>query len=444
MNTPICKDLTYQDCELAILRMNVNKLDYTDGVHVMAAPETQTILRIVEEFIISEKCIVYGGTAVNNILPKKDQFYNYKFQIPDYDFYSPKAKEHAIQLVDLYLEQGFIQVEAKPSMHPGTYKVFVNAMGVADITQLHPDLYTMFYKHGISRKLMKYAPINILRQAMYLELSRPLGNRTRWEKVLTRLNLLNKYYPMKQSKCDQRIFTKSKVRTDTFAALKAVFTKHDVLYIGAYANAIYTNHTDIPSLDNIPDFDVVSLTPKETAQDVFETLLQQGFNASIEYYEPLGELISEHFAIKIKDEYVAFIYAPMACHGYNLYKKMKIATIDTLLSFYLAFMYADRPYYDMNRLMCLSTALFKVQQHNRLEQKGVFKRFGKNCFGTQVTQNMLREARNQAYQHRNSLPQSYVDKYIFRYPPFTKKKKMSTTSSSHHARHLGKTKRKST
>ena len=32
---------------------------------------------------------------------------------------------------------------------------------------------------------------------MYLELSRPLGDLTRWEKVFKRLTLLNKYYPMK-------------------------------------------------------------------------------------------------------------------------------------------------------------------------------------------------------------------------------------------------------
>ena len=36
----------------------------------------------------------------------------------------------------------------------------------------------------------------------YLELSRPLGDSSRWEKVLKRINLLNKNYPLKGVDCD--------------------------------------------------------------------------------------------------------------------------------------------------------------------------------------------------------------------------------------------------
>ena len=35
------------------------------------------IFKIVEQFIIDKKLICYGGTALNNILPKDTQFYNY-------------------------------------------------------------------------------------------------------------------------------------------------------------------------------------------------------------------------------------------------------------------------------------------------------------------------------------------------------------------------------
>ena len=46
--------------------------------------------------------------------------------------------------------------------------------------------------------------------AMYLELSRPKGDVSRWEKVLKRLTLLNKHYPVKGKQCQnediQRLF----------------------------------------------------------------------------------------------------------------------------------------------------------------------------------------------------------------------------------------------
>jgi hypothetical protein len=34
------------------------------------------MIKIVEDFIIRKKLICYGGTAINNILPERDQFYN--------------------------------------------------------------------------------------------------------------------------------------------------------------------------------------------------------------------------------------------------------------------------------------------------------------------------------------------------------------------------------
>ena len=45
------------------------------------------------------------------------------------------------------------------------------------------------------------------------------------------------------------------------------------------------------------------------------------------------------------------------------------------------FIYLNRPYYDVNRLLCISEYLFKVQLKNRLEQKGLLKRFTIDCYG---------------------------------------------------------------
>ena len=74
--------------------------------------DTKTI-NIVEEFIVSKKLVCYGGTAINNILPKDLQFYNYDIDIPDYDFFSPNAMEDAKELCDIYNKEGYAHVEAK-------------------------------------------------------------------------------------------------------------------------------------------------------------------------------------------------------------------------------------------------------------------------------------------------------------------------------------------
>ena len=53
----------------------------------MSSPELKTIIDIVESFLKTKKNICYGGTAINNILPKQDQFYDRNIEIPDYDFF---------------------------------------------------------------------------------------------------------------------------------------------------------------------------------------------------------------------------------------------------------------------------------------------------------------------------------------------------------------------
>ena len=77
-------------------------------------------------------------------------------------------------------------------------------------------------------------------------------------------------------------------------------------------------------------------------------------------------MIEKHYEVRVGPETIAFIYKPISCHSYNIInlsgQNIRIATLDTMLTFYLAFTYAERPYYDISRLICMSEFLFKVQQ----------------------------------------------------------------------------------
>ena len=72
----ICKGLKFSDCELAILRMAVDKAEEKIGKRIVNSDDVQKIIDIVEEFLKLKNLICYGGTAINNILPEEDQFYN--------------------------------------------------------------------------------------------------------------------------------------------------------------------------------------------------------------------------------------------------------------------------------------------------------------------------------------------------------------------------------
>ena len=198
----ICKDLTFNDCELAILRMAVDNAEEKIGKRIVSSDEIKQIIQIVEDFIKVKNLICYGGTAINNILPAEDQFYNKEAEIPDYDFYSTDALNHAKELANIYYKKGFTDVEAKSGQHYGTFKVYVNYMPIADITDLPKGIYNSLKKDAIRVAGILYTPPNYLRMAMYLELSRPAGDTSRWEKVMKRLTVLNKHYPITDLNCN--------------------------------------------------------------------------------------------------------------------------------------------------------------------------------------------------------------------------------------------------
>ena len=186
-------------------------------------------------------------------------------------------------------------------------------------------------------------------------------------------------------------------------------------------------------IQKIPDFDVLSEEPRELCEAVVRELTAHKYT-DVKYtkHTGIGEVISEHYDIRIGDEVIAFLYKPLACHSYNTIRvngdgdagtgageSIRIATIDTMLSFYLAFIYADRVYYDINRIMCMSQFLFDVQQHNRLKQSGLLRRFSINCYGKQPTLESMRFEKTEKYEELKGKRDSReFEEWFLRYIPY--------------------------
>jgi len=428
----LCKDLSFADCELAILRMAVDKAEEKIGKRIVNSEDVQKIIDIVEEFIKRKKQICYGGTAINNILPEEDRFYNKDVEIPDYDFFSQNALEDAKELANIYYKKGFIDVEAKSGQHHGTYKVFVNYMAVADITYLPKEIFNTLKKDAISVGGILYAPPNFLRMSMYLELSRPAGDISRWEKVLKRLTLLNKNYPITDINCNdidfQREMENRENEDKIYETVKNTLINQGVVFFGGFANILYSQYMPKnlrKKLENIADFDVLSNNPETTAEVIKERLDDNGIkNVKIVKQPAVGEIIPEHYEVKVGKDSILFIYKPIGCHSYNILmmkgKKIKVATIDTMLSFYLAFLFANKPYYNqfIDRILCMSKFLFDVQQKNRLAQKGLLKRFSITCYGHQETIEEMKAEKAAKYKElKQSKDKKLFEEWFLNYRP---------------------------
>jgi hypothetical protein len=410
-NNELCNNkMSYQECELAILRQAVDNSETIQKKKMVNSENINSIIKVVEDFLKRKKLVCYGGTAINNILPPDAQFYDRDIEIPDYDFYSPNALEDAIELANIYYKLGYNDVEAKSGVHKGTFKVYVNFIPIADITQIHKGLFEAISKDAITIMGISYCPADFLRMNMYLELSRPMGDVSRWEKVLKRLILLTKYYPMKPNISCSTIEFQRKMKSlkENGELLHDIIRDNligqQVVFFGGYATSLFSRYMDNSTtvVKRIPDFDVLANEPEKTIYFLKEHLIQKGFkNAKIIKHAAVDEMISEHFELQVNGEKVVFVYKPVACHSYNKIlinnQKIKIATIDTIMTFYLAFMYAKLQHYNKERLLCMVKYLFDVEAKNRLSSKGLLKRFSIHCYGKQKSIEEIREDKAEAF-----------------------------------------------
>ena len=416
---------TFQEKELELLRESVDYIEKTEKKKQASSPNITKIIEILEDFLRKKKLVCYGGTALNNILPKEDQFYDKSIEIPDYDFYSSTALEDAKELADIYEKLGYDDVEARAGMHVGTFKVQVNFVPIADITHMEKELFSNIQKRAIKINGILYAPPNLLRLNVYKELSRPAGDISRWEKIYKRLLLLNKHYPIKKRECDSVQFMRDfegppELAETIYTMTKKSIINQGLIFFGGYAASLYKKYLPIKNkssnkpINNVPDFDVLSENPEKSALQIKRDLeLKNIKHVKISKKPGAGEIIAPHYEISVDNDTVCFIYEPLGCHSYNTIhiknETIKVATIDTMLNLYLAFIYANRPYYDEDRILCMTQYLFKVQSKNRLVQKGLLKRFNKDCYGTETTIQSIRE--NRAKKFKELKPYRGTKKY---------------------------------
>ena len=277
---------------------------------------------------------------------------------------------------------------------------------------------------------------------MYLELSRPSGDITRWEKVLKRLNLLNKNYPLKATNCDPDSFAKSlsarsynkqyfhekdKIQ-DVIKSIAggATSSSDKLVLIGGYAFSLYSRYLknqERAYLTENPVFDMLSSNPDKTAKLIKEKLEAADIrDVSIEKKPSVSEYLSTHYEIKIGSQPVVYLFRPLACHSYNTIKVdnkiYRIATIDTMLSFYLLFLYIDRPYFNTKRILCMCEYLFKIQQKNRVKLRGILRRFSVSCYGKQKTIEDIRNEKAEQFKRlKNKRKTREFDKWFLRYNP---------------------------
>lgn len=405
--------------------------------------DVRDIFAIVQNFIKSKRVLCYGGTAINAVLDEEDKFYDEVYDLPDYDFFSTKAMDHARELANIYQRHNYV-VNAKAGQHYGTYKVFVNFMPVADITQCNERIFEKMWSEKMTRRDVHYVPQHFLKWSMYLELSRPMGDVDRWKKVYERLQLLNAKYPLQKCKSakpfHRAFYSYQYTEKSTHKDLKRLLIEEDVVFFGYNAYSTYMQQYKRRKRSHAVDFEVISKEAATCAGSIKTKLENMGYNPIyITTHKGIDEFLPNYYEVRLGRAVLVHIYESKSCYSYNVVRdselkmNVKIASIETLLSFYLIFYYMDDHYNGAQRIMCMAEALTDLQRKHRHTRTGLLRRFSIECYGTHKTQkrvmqdkyHKLRELKDMKYR---SGDRTY-DAWFLNYKPTSARSNRVTASN---------------
>ena len=294
-------------------------------------------LNIVKDFIKRKKRVCYGGTAMNMLLPQAYKFYNPDIDLPDYDFLTPDVNSDVEELVLSLKNSGFKNTVDRVGMHEGTKKILVNYVAVADLTSATKDIYSVFYKESILIDGIHYTNEHMLRMMMYLELSRPRGEVSRWKKVYTRLQLLNTVFTFKPCKSLKPTSISYDVRIEIYKFILVRQKTLATLDLELIYRKSLKQKKIIYSIEEGGPLVFYSANLKEDAYDLKHVLPINNFRAV--YHPAKGSTLAPRVSIYNGQKLLALIVEEDACNSYNNIETLEkrilhISSLQTLITLY--------------------------------------------------------------------------------------------------------------
>jgi Poly(A) polymerase catalytic subunit len=365
---------------------------HNSGKEIKLYNENIELFEIVKEFIVKNDLILYGGTALNMLLPKRVKFYS-KYSLPDYDVFCTNAREKGIELARLFKEKGYKYIELKDAIHPGTYKLFINFLPAMDLTNVPAKFYK--YMHNNSTKdvstEMLICPVEILKWSLHIEMASPESSSHRWEKLFKRLIIINRNIKLNKKTVSTEISTKYESAYDSLKVVEnfdknnikeiinIINELNDVILIGDYAFQYYTKL--IKNIKLTTELEVLSKNPKE----LIDVLKDKYKNIEIKKTNKIFEIIPEKYKVFLNNTLILVINTipENKCYSFKKIKNMKIGTIDTILAFYYT-EYVNLIYKNKNIDDILRQILFFEYIVN-LFYKNPKARFDTQCIGENLS-----------------------------------------------------------
>jgi len=367
------------------------RIDYT----VANDPEIQRAIQVVERFLRKKKRVCYGGQAINALLSKERKFYDEKYSIPDYDFFSPSYKEDSAELIAELKKEGFEDVNMKFSVHEGTSKILMNFIPVADCTDMNPAFFKLIQSRAKVVNGIYFADPDFLRMMMYVELSRPRGEVDRWKKVYERLTLLNSEY--KPPVCRDPLRISTNISNEERASVLDLAIKRKRVLLGPECISLMEEGTGKKPLDGLIGMGgpVILLSPQakmdgEDIGDMLRILHSGRGKVTVEEIITPYSTLFNFTVVKHMKRPIALLLQEDACHSYNMLEvargiSLRTASVDLMLQVYYSisiFGKKEKEFFQTS-LTCLVEKLHEIEARARNSPSVYVPAFSIRCSGHQ-------------------------------------------------------------
>lgn len=216
---------------------------YEDSHNSNIVKHTKTVMNIVKDYIKKHNLILYGGFALNELLPKSKKFYNDNTKVKDYDCYCVGNVVHGKNIVNLLIDEGFKYVVMKRGFSKDTVKIFVEFVSVCDLTEINPELFEYYKDISTKKNGMLLASTDMIKSSMCMELAQPHLSYYRWEKMLPRFKLVCEEFKEKNVKIP-KIMVDDNI--ELYKDLLSVIKKNNIPLTGILGYKLHNNEPIMP------------------------------------------------------------------------------------------------------------------------------------------------------------------------------------------------------
>jgi hypothetical protein len=366
--------------------------------------EYNDVIKLISNFIIKKKLILYGGFVINIILPKNLRFYK-DYTINDFDCLSKNPLNDSIELAKVIKSKGYSYIKIKKAKHQGTYRVYVYGKQIFDITIVKSNIYDNLLKYSIKdKKNLKHykdkyniIPLPIIKKNLYYELSRPEQSGYRWEKIYERLEILNKIYPTKEIEVEYECVKIPIIYKDVVKNILNYVKKSKNPIIDSFALKLYKKLT-VNCCGRINEYStyitILSTNYEETKNDIIKIIKEcelSNHRIDVSNFIDKDNILNTHFDINLINNndntifnFVNIINVKNECFSINKnINGYTIGSIDTILYFlYTSYIY--NTIYTNDTVLSHEKLYYINEFENYIKNNlhnNILKRLKSNCYG---------------------------------------------------------------